>query len=142
MDQRLSIWTTLVGPTGALLLAISGRPDFIVVYLFWIMMTRLLAAALLGLARRRFSTLWPVLLYYNQIIGALVKIHVSFRTNQQKWTRQQIIVEAGDQGAIRRQRLISAALQTVYVSVFALAVAFATKVLPIPDATVLRIIAG
>jgi glycosyltransferase Alg8 len=31
---------------------------------------------------------YPLILYYNQIVGALVKIYVFFRLDQQSWTRQ------------------------------------------------------
>jgi glycosyltransferase Alg8 len=32
--------------------------------------------------------MFPVLLYYNQIVGALIKIYVFFHPDQQSWTRQ------------------------------------------------------
>src|SRR3546814_7712485 len=40
---------------------------------------------------------FPLLLYYNQIVGSIVKIHVSFRLDQQSWTRQRTkLAASGD----------------------------------------------
>src|SRR3546814_8548926 len=54
------------------------------------MSTRLIASGLLGLIWGRVNPLWPLLLYYNQIVGATLKNSITFRFNQQKWTRQGI----------------------------------------------------
>src|SRR3546814_8639196 len=43
VDQRLSIWTTLIGPTVAIVMTLLVRPSFGLVYLLWIMSTRLIA---------------------------------------------------------------------------------------------------
>ncbi|WP_366657266.1 glycosyltransferase [Fodinicurvata sp. EGI_FJ10296] len=90
VDQRLSVWTGLIGPTVAILLTIFIRPSFLLFYVFWVMMTRLTASLILGAQRGRMSFYWPVLLYYGQVVGALIKGYVSFRRNQQSWTRQGI----------------------------------------------------
>jgi hypothetical protein len=34
----------------------------------------------------RIGPAYPLILYYNQIVGALVKIYVFFRLDQQSWT--------------------------------------------------------
>src|SRR3546814_3904666 len=49
VDQRLSIWTTLIGPTVAIVMTLLVLPSFGLVYLLWIMSTRLIASGLLGL---------------------------------------------------------------------------------------------
>src|SRR3546814_12663699 len=58
VDQRLSIWTTLIGPTVAIVLTLLVRPSFGLVYLLWIMLTRLITSTLLGLAWGRMNPLW------------------------------------------------------------------------------------
>jgi glycosyltransferase Alg8 len=48
----------------------------------------LLLTLLLSCSGHRIGPAYPMILYYNQIVGALVKIYVFFRLDQQSWTRQ------------------------------------------------------
>src|SRR3546814_863538 len=134
VDQRLSIWTTLIGPTVAIVMTLLVRPSFGLVYLLWIMSTRLIASGLLGLIWGRVNPLWPLLLYYNQIVGATLKSSINFRFNQQKWTRQGISsLEAADPRKARSIRRESAALHLASLLALVAAVSFATGALGIPD---------
>ena len=90
VDQRLSMWTSLVGPLLAILFSIVISPIYLLFYLVWIAVTRLLFSLVFGLSYKRFSFLWPLLLYYNQFYGALLKIYMSFRLNTQGWNRQKV----------------------------------------------------
>ncbi len=47
VDQRISMWTPLVGPIAAILLAIAVTPAFLYAYLLWVMATRLIQSLLL-----------------------------------------------------------------------------------------------
>lgn len=134
VDQRLSIWTTLIGPTVAISLSLFVRPSFGMVYLLWIMATRLIAAILLGVTWGRSNPWWPLLLYYNQVVGAALKSSINFRFNQQKWTRQDISsIEAGSPAIARRVRRESAAMHIASLLALVAAVNFATGALGIPD---------
>ncbi len=90
VDQRLSMWTSLVGPILAVMFAIILSPIYLLFYLVWIAVTRLLFSLIFGMSYRRFSFLWPLLLYYNQFYGSLLKIYMSFRLNKQGWNRQKV----------------------------------------------------
>lgn len=143
VDQRLSIWTTLIGPIVAISMTLLVRPSFGLVYLLWVMSTRLIASGLLGLAWGRMNPLWPILLYYNQIVGAALKSSVNFRFNQQKWTRQGISsLEAGDPRQARRVRRESAALHLASILALVAAVNFATGALGFPDLRILQSVAS
>jgi len=134
VDQRLSIWTTLIGPTVAVSLSLFVRPSFGLAYLLWIMGTRLIAALLLGIAWGRMSAWWPLMLYYNQIVGAALKSSIAFRFNQQKWTRQGISsLEAADPRIAKRVRRESSAMHAASVLGLVTAVCFATGALGFPD---------
>lgn len=134
VDQRLSVWTTLVGPMVAILLTLFVRPSFALAYLLWIMSTRLVAAVLLGLAWGRMSPLWPILLYYNQVGGALLKSYVNFRFNEQSWTRQGIkSSEAGDLLQAKRVRRESALMHMASVLSLLAVVSFATGAFSFPE---------
>src|SRR3546814_13683653 len=70
---------------------------FVVSFALWVGMTRLLMSWLLLLSGHPIGPAFPLLLYYNQIVGSIVKIHVSFRLDQQSWTRQRTkLAASGD----------------------------------------------
>src|SRR3546814_18421572 len=78
--------------------------------------------------------LWPLLLYYNQIVGATLKSSINFRFNQQKWTRQGISsLEAADPRKARSIRRESAALHLASLLALVAAVSFATGAPGIPE---------
>ena len=87
-DQRVSMWTSLLGLTVAIIASFKYGTAFILVYLLWIGITRLILTLLLSCSGHRIGPAYPAILYYNQIVGALVKIYVFFRLDQQSWTRQ------------------------------------------------------
>jgi glycosyltransferase Alg8 len=134
VDQRLSVWTTLIGPTVAVMVSVLVRPSFALAYLLWIMATRLIASMLLGAAWGRVSALWPMLLYYNQVGGAALKSFINFRYNQQSWTRQGIrSLEAADPRRAARLRHESAVMHIASLSALVAIVAFSTGALGFPD---------
>ncbi|HLD67663.1 MAG TPA: mannuronan synthase [Pseudomonas sp.] len=87
-DQRVSMWTSLLGLAVALIASFKYGAAYLLVYLLWIGLTRLVLTLLLSLTGHHIGPAYPLILYYNQIVGALVKIHVFFRLDQQSWTRQ------------------------------------------------------
>ncbi|MES2818315.1 MAG: mannuronan synthase [Pseudomonadota bacterium] len=87
-DQRVSMWTCLLGLAVALIASLKYGAAYLLVYLLWIGLTRLVLTLLLSLTGHAIGPAYPLILYYNQIVGALVKIYVFFRLDQQSWTRQ------------------------------------------------------
>jgi mannuronan synthase len=134
VDQRLSMWTTLIGPTVAILVSLFVRPSFLFAYLLWILFTRGIATLILAWQRGRYSLLWIPLIYYNQVWGAMLKTYVSFRFNRQKWSRQGISAgEPGDPLAARRQRRMGHVLHGFAYGVLLFALILTTGVLQPPD---------
>nr|WP_197471083.1 mannuronan synthase [Azotobacter vinelandii]WKN24430.1 mannuronan synthase [Azotobacter vinelandii] len=87
-DQRVSMWTSLLGLTVAIIGSIKYSIAIFIAYLLWVCSTRLVLTLLLSLSGHPIGPAYPLILYYNQIVGAVVKIHVFFRLDQQSWTRQ------------------------------------------------------
>ncbi|MBA1290139.1 MULTISPECIES: mannuronan synthase [Pseudomonas] len=87
-DQRVSMWTSLLGLTAALIATFKYSVTFLLAYLLWIGITRLILTILLSLSGHSVGPAYPIILYYNQIVGALMKIYVFFRLDRQSWTRQ------------------------------------------------------
>ncbi|GAB3389388.1 glycosyltransferase family 2 protein [Azotobacter armeniacus] len=87
-DQRVSMWTSLLGLIVATIASLKYGIALLLVYLLWVCSTRLVLTLLLAASGHSIGPAYPLILYYNQIVGALVKIHVFFRLDQQSWTRQ------------------------------------------------------
>ncbi|MCY1286708.1 Mannuronan synthase [compost metagenome] len=87
-DQRVSMWTCLLGLAVAIIASLKYSVAYLLIYLLWIGITRLLLTLLLSVTGHHIGPAYPLILYYNQIVGALVKIYVFFRLDQQSWTRQ------------------------------------------------------
>ena len=90
VDQRVSMWTPLVSPTAAIAFTLAVSPVFLQIYAIWVLFTRLLLALGLLTVRPRIHGWYPLLLYYNQVYGALIKTYVLFHLDRQRWTRQNI----------------------------------------------------
>lgn len=138
LDQRLSIWTSLTGPTFALLWFLQS-PWALPVYVFWVMATRLVQALVIGLAHPGALTpRTPLLLYHTQVVGALVKAHVGFRLNRQKWTRQQL----ADSPRRRHDATWDAYLTTIAAAAFLAGTAWLADVVTWPDSLSLAAMAA
>ncbi len=133
IDQRLSMWTPLVGPLIALSFGIGKSVAFLYTYALWVGFTRLLQALALLTVRPTISGLYPPLIYFGQVYGALVKTYILFRLDRQRWTRQNIEVpQALPAGEARLQNLMSIYLHGLAFGVLATAVALVTNVLRLP----------
>src|SRR5260370_4713408 len=88
VDQRLSPWTSLWGPVSAVALALFYDARVLPIYVCWVLLTRTAQCAIYGSFRLSFHPLFTFLQFYNQIVGAAVKVAVSFNPDKQAWTRQ------------------------------------------------------
>ena len=133
IDQRLSMWTPLVGPLVALFFVLGKSVLFLYTYALWVGFTRLVQALSLLSVRPTISGLYPPLIYFGQVYGALVKTYILFRLDRQRWTRQNIAANPGlSVGEARARSLTSVYLHGLAVGVLATAVALATNVLSMP----------
>jgi mannuronan synthase len=88
-DQLLSIWTALFGLSLAILGTIKYGPQMTLLFIFWILFTRYTLTLLLSSLRGgKFTVLWPLLLYFNQAVGSMVKVYILHHLYRQGWTRQ------------------------------------------------------
>jgi mannuronan synthase len=88
LDQRISPWTSLWGPVSATALGLFYGKSILAIYVCWVLLTRTAQCAIFGLFRLTFHPLFPFLQFYNQIVGASLKVAVFFNPDQQSWTRQ------------------------------------------------------
>jgi glycosyltransferase Alg8 len=87
IEQRVSLWTPLIGLVIALAFALKSVL-FLYAYLLWVGTTRLIHALLLLTARPTISGLYPPVIYFAQIYGALIAACGVSRLGRQSWPRQ------------------------------------------------------
>lgn len=85
LDQRASIWTALVGPTTAILLALCVSPYFLLFYLAIAISIRSIDLVVLAIQGHRVNLRDIPLLFFTQWGGALVKIKVLANISRQSW---------------------------------------------------------
>ncbi len=95
-DQRVSMWTSLLGLTASVVAALLYGVEFLLVYLFWVLLSRTLVTLLMLFAGHPVDPLYPLALYYNQIVGSAMKVHALFHMDQQSWTRQKTTLDRSD----------------------------------------------
>jgi mannuronan synthase len=119
LDQRFSMWTCLIGLTSAILATLLISPFTILVYIVWVLASRYALTLSLLSARKRVSAVTPLLLYFNQIYGSMMKIFVFFHLDRQKWTRQKTTLARRDRSNVTTFRQIESKVYQA-VSVLAL----------------------
>lgn len=87
-DQRVSMWTSLFGLAVAIIASLLISIQFIYIYFLWILITRSIVCILFIFSKHPVDPLYPFALYYNQIIGSMMKINAVFHLDRQQWTRQ------------------------------------------------------
>jgi glycosyltransferase Alg8 len=127
LDQRISPWTSMIGPTGALFLAVIYHSALIPFYLLWVLISRATWAGVMTLVRGPFHPYFPALLFFGQLYGAVIKIHTTFRLHRQRWTRQGLEIST----ETKEQRLVAVILETASYGAFIFAVALASEFLVI-----------
>jgi glycosyltransferase Alg8 len=86
----------------AIVASIKFNAAYILTFLLWVGITRLVMSFLLLASGHRVGPAFPVLLYYNQVVGSVMKIFVFFRLDQQSWTRQKTTLDR-NLGAFHRR---------------------------------------
>ena len=87
-DQRVQMWTGLLGFAAALLASVRYNFYYLLAYLVWVGVSRYLLCVMLRMSGHRIGPLFPTLMYYNQIVGSVIKVIVLFFPDRQSWTRQ------------------------------------------------------
>ncbi|MBI4756476.1 MAG: glycosyltransferase [Betaproteobacteria bacterium] len=88
VDQRIAIWTPLIGPVAALGMALAVTWAAIPAFIIWVAATRLVLAAFLFRHAGGINMRYPFLLYANQMLNAAVKAYIWFRLPKQRWANR------------------------------------------------------
>lgn len=88
IDQRLNIWTSILGFCTAISVSIFIESSFIFTYLLWVMFTRFIVGATLWTYSDRIRISYPFILYVNQLTTAFIKFYIMFRLPVQSWANR------------------------------------------------------
>jgi mannuronan synthase len=134
IDQRVSMWTPLLLPLAAVAFTVVIGPVILYSYVGWVMSTRLIQSLALLTMRHTIGGLYPLLIFYGQVYGALVKTWILFHPYQQGWARQPVPVPTLEAGVGRWQSLFSNYTYAMAMLALLTFVAFSTGLLPLPSA--------
>lgn len=133
VDQRISMWTSLTGLVFAVLGSFVVTPWAFVVYIAWILASRYLVMLLFLNVRDEVSLSYPVLLWYNQIVGSLIKTYIMAHMYKQKWTRQKTSLGSNASWLKYNAMVLSSHyLHALSFSFFVVVVSIFMGVLPMP----------
>ncbi|MBL1405833.1 MAG: glycosyltransferase [Rhizobiales bacterium] len=88
IDQRLSMWTMLVSPMLAVSASILVGFNYLLSYIIFIALSRLLLSLILCTYSRKVELSYSWILYLNQLINASVKVYCIFRLSKQRWSNR------------------------------------------------------
>lgn len=143
VDQRIAIWTTLLGPMIAIAGTMTFGLEFLAAYVLYVMLTRLVMAAVLFAYSPRVDLNYVWCLYLNQIVNAGVKLYVLWRLPQQRWAnRGNQSVGIGGAGRPARLRFAMAAYLTALSLASLTAAAMTVSGLAVPSSWALTFLFG
>ena len=120
LDQRISMWTSLFGPTVTTLLSLYYTWWFWAFYIAWVLFVRLIQFIPLILEKFSPDIIHMPLLIYDQWVGSVIKIYSLFHLSKQKWSK------GGDSSTIKAEyesfrtlrKLLPDILFLLFLSVF------------------------
>jgi glycosyltransferase Alg8 len=135
LDQRLAMWTMLVSPMLAVAASFVNGFDYLVAYIIYIAITRMLLSLLIYAYARRVDLNYPWIMFLNQAVNAAVKVYILWRLSKQKWANrgdQRAGFDSAGWQALAREMMASYLTALSVLALF-LAVMFYTGLLHVPS---------
>ena len=98
VDQRLSMFTSLLGPVSAIWAAIWLSPYYLLIYCILVLLVRTIYILILTFEGHRLSLVDIPMLLYTQWVGSIVKIYTLFHLHQQKWDSHRTNMDGEEEG--------------------------------------------
>lgn len=132
IDQRVAMWTSLVGPLSAILLAHFVSPMWIIVSAVWILSTRFLLSLALFVIGGKVDLSYVWLLYCNQLLVSMTKVYMLFRLPKQRWANrgQRQVLNPGLSAHLKTASSIW--LNGLYVMGLVMGILYLARVFPVP----------
>lgn len=140
VDQRLSMWTMLVSPMLAVSAFFIVGPSYLISYLVFIAISRLLLSLILCTYSRQVELNYSWILYLNQLINASVKVYCIFRLSKQRWSNRgnQTAGMGGDSLLELYRTWMARWCTTIAVSLLFIATVHYTHLIEIPSLRILK----
>jgi glycosyltransferase Alg8 len=135
LDQRISMWTTFVGPVTAMLLAVGQSWVFLVFYVVWVIITRVTQLTVLITQGKTLTIVDLPLQIFDQWIGSAVKIYASYHLAQQSWskaTKSNTSNTARTTGASKPSHRLARVLMLFHLTLLLTILALETGILRFP----------
>ena len=87
LDQRLNMWTSLIGIFSAILLGVFKSIYYFLFFIVWILFVRVFQLFILALGGHLVSLYTIPLMLYTQWMGAIIKIKAYYDLANQKWSK-------------------------------------------------------
>jgi glycosyltransferase Alg8 len=131
IDQRLAMWTMLFSPMLAIAGAFKVGAGFLLAYLLYIAITRMMLSMVLFTYAREVDLNYVWTLYANQLLNAGVKVYMLWRLSKQRWANRgnQTAGMGGQSWLARAKDMMAIYLTTVSFCGLALSVMLYTRVL-------------
>lgn len=126
LDQRISMWTSLLTPAALALSLLSMRLDLFILILTYALLIKNLQAVALCMTSGYYSATFPYLIFYNQLMMSLVKISTFAFLHRQKWTHQDISLSGGPTASLDHSARMKIAMQGTIFAIFVSTIYFYT----------------
>jgi glycosyltransferase Alg8 len=141
-DQRISMWTSLVGITGAMILGIFQAYYYFIFYIVWVLYVRTFQLGIVAYNGHIVSVRSLPLMLYGQWIGAFVKIKALFHLADQSWSKGGDVQKNDDSVAKVKHPLVE--FMPDFLMVFAYAffiyvMLFTHDAIAFPDSDLLKV---
>lgn len=136
LDQRINMWTALVGIVGALILAVTKSFVYFYFYISWALLIRIVQMFFIALRGHPVGFRTIPLMFYNQWVGALIKLRAYFNLADQKWTKGGKTQTASQDRIPVPHRFASALSRAIFiasVSLFGFALFLSEGALSVPS---------
>lgn len=133
LDQRLSMWTSLVGIAGATVLAVTKSILYLPIYIAWAVLVRSLQLAVIAWHGHAVTMRTIPITLYTQWVGSLVKIKAWHNLSDQNWSKGKAKQKAG-QGAGVMGKLVPTGRMLLAYLAFGLAILLTHSALRLPGA--------
>lgn len=131
LDQRLSMWTSLVGIAGATVLAITKAGLYLPLYVAWAAVVRSCQLVVIAWHGHPVTLRTIPIMLYTQWVGALVKIRAWHHLADQSWRKGGVQQSARLGGGMLRRLMPTGRMVMAYLA-FALAILLTHSALRLP----------
>lgn len=133
LDQRLSMWTSLVGIAGATVLAFTKSWLYLPIYLSWAVIVRSLQLLVITWHGHGVSMRTIPIMLYTQWVGSLVKIKAWHNLADQNWSKGKARQKAATGGSLLGKLVPTGRMLVAYFA-FGLAILLTHSALRLPGA--------